>query len=276
MAFTPVSSVQLGAGVQGTSLPHILSAYLSWTDTTQLAAAGLPNFAEMHFDAVISEEHDNASEVTEHTVEQGAAVVDHVRPLARRVTLEVFTSNTPIGSPDATRAPMLLAVGQPNDANAYFIALNAAASATSGNIFRTPALPNGQTTTQIAPNVDQFVGAADYPLQIFNNLEILRTTATLLNVNTPKAYYTDMVLEAVKMSRSPKAGTGAYFTLMLREIRFVNSSVVAAPAPSIPSAAPTVNKGKTDVKPPPAGVSSAMSFDMQKSGMIAPNPYLSQ
>ena len=292
-------AVQFANGLQATALPRILSAYLSWTDTSQLAAAGLPNFAEMHFDAVISEEHEHASEVTEHTVEQGVNVVDHVRPLARRVTLEVFVSNTPVGSRDAQRAPIQFAVAVPNGAttpslgtitvpqphqDGFLAFLNGGTSQVLGGVLQAVGLVQGNVTsytpqTAAAPpyqdninfNVDQFIGASDYPLQAFDNLEVLRTTATLLNVNTPKAYYTDMVLESVKMSRSQKAGTGAYFTLMFREIRFVNSSVVNAPAPSIPSAAQTVNKGKTDVKPPPTGLSSLLSFGMHKRRHDPPN-----
>jgi len=298
------SSVQLSNGLQATALPKILSAYLSWTDTSQLAAAGLPNFAEMHFDAVLSEEHEHASEVTEHTVEQGAAVVDHVRPLARRVTLEVFVSNTPIGSPDAQRAPIQFAVALPKDAtqpslgtitvpqphqDGFLAFLQGGSSQIIGGVLNAAGLTTGNVTSytpqtalpgpyqdNVNLNVDQFIGAADYPLQTFNNLEVLRTSATLLNINTPKAYYTNMVLESVKMSRNPKTGTGANFTLMFREIRFVNSSVVAAPQPSVPSAAQTQNKGKTDVKPPPSGISSLLSFDMQKDGLIAPTPYLNE
>jgi hypothetical protein len=48
-------------------------------------------------DVAISEEHTYDSEVTEHPVESGSAVVDNVRPRPISVSIEGFVSDTPIG-----------------------------------------------------------------------------------------------------------------------------------------------------------------------------------
>lgn len=50
----------------------------------------------LQFDAVLSESHDFDSEVTEHVVEEGVNVSDHVRPNLKKVSLEVLFSDSPI------------------------------------------------------------------------------------------------------------------------------------------------------------------------------------
>lgn len=47
-------------------------------------------------DASITETHQGDAEVTEHPIETGGNIVDHVRPKAETLTLEGIISNTPI------------------------------------------------------------------------------------------------------------------------------------------------------------------------------------
>jgi hypothetical protein len=48
------------------------------------------------FDATMSEQHEGLAEVTEHEIERGADLADHVKPLRPSLALEVMISNTPI------------------------------------------------------------------------------------------------------------------------------------------------------------------------------------
>lgn len=50
------------------------------------------------FDATMSENHEGTAEVTEHEVERGADLADHVRPQRAQLSLEVMITNTPIAS----------------------------------------------------------------------------------------------------------------------------------------------------------------------------------
>lgn len=50
------------------------------------------------FDATLREQFDWQADVTEHEVEDGVNVTDHVRPKPREFTLEVIASATPVGS----------------------------------------------------------------------------------------------------------------------------------------------------------------------------------
>lgn len=66
------------------------SAYLTWANPAGQACFFYP-------DLVVSEEWEAATTVTEHPVEQGADVVDHVRVELVRCTLTLFATNEPIG-----------------------------------------------------------------------------------------------------------------------------------------------------------------------------------
>ncbi|HEY1696174.1 MAG TPA: hypothetical protein VGG39_28600 [Polyangiaceae bacterium] len=65
------------------------AAYLSWLD-----ASGTRNW--ITFDVVESESWDGGADVSEHPVEEGANVTDHVRVRLTKCTLKVFVSNEPI------------------------------------------------------------------------------------------------------------------------------------------------------------------------------------
>lgn len=52
----------------------------------------------IEFDATLSEQHTSSAQVTEHPVETGANITDHVRPMLDKVQLEGFITNTPINS----------------------------------------------------------------------------------------------------------------------------------------------------------------------------------
>ena len=64
-------------------------AFLQWTD-----AAGNAN--SLQFDCVVNEGANEDAEATEHPVEVGANIVDHVRVKPRQCTLKLWATNEPI------------------------------------------------------------------------------------------------------------------------------------------------------------------------------------
>ncbi len=78
------------------------AAYLSWTDS----AGALHTFFP---DLVLSENWSENATVTEHPVEQGANVVDHVRVELVKCELALFATNEPVGANNFTN-PELTAV----------------------------------------------------------------------------------------------------------------------------------------------------------------------
>src|ERR1700682_4031627 len=51
---------------------------------------------DFHFDAVLNEQHNIDSQVTEHAVEEGSNIADHVRPNPITVQIKGLITNTPV------------------------------------------------------------------------------------------------------------------------------------------------------------------------------------
>jgi len=238
MAFfgTPASdATNPGTSVQADQLP----AFIAWGDPQHDPPSAL---GELHFDAVLSEEHSRTATVTDYAVEQGVNVADHVRPDVDEVTLEVFVSNQPINSTDAQLLPLTLDIPQPGGGTF----LEGGTSALLDKGLQLVGLAKGYPT-QLTYQVLQFSADADYVATAYETLTKLRDTATLLNVTTPRQLYQNMVLAKIGMTRNPQIGSGgANFSLEFKGIRIVSSAVVAAPLPKFVAGAPTVDKGKKD------------------------------
>jgi hypothetical protein len=196
----------------------------------------------MGFDAVITEGHDRTAMVTEHTVEQGSAVVDHVRPNPQTLTLEVFISNVPItAGADRDFLPYTLDLGTPGDGSFFEGGTGALIQAGLQALGFSKGTPTQATVTVL-----QFTEEIDYVRSGLELLTNLLNTATLLQVFTPRANYENMVLSGVRLHRDKNTGTSGFFTLDFKQIRIVSSKIVAAPLPSIVRATPPVNKAKKD------------------------------
>lgn len=230
----------------GTIPEPVISSFISWGNP-QLDSL---SSGELHFDAVLSEEHEHSATVTDHPVEIGVNIVDHVRPDPDRVTLEVFVSNTPVYSDDSEMAALTLDVPQPSQDAGFLSILNGGTSGLIDKGLQKLGLLKG-LPAQISPIVMQFAGDTDYVENTLKTLDNLRLSATILNVHTPRHFYSNMVMESNEMRRDAGTGTGANFTLRFRQIRAVFSSVVDAPSPSIVTATPNLDKGKKDTTPAP-------------------------
>ena len=77
------------APVFGAIVGPLQKAYLQWTDTS--GSSNLITFA-----VVTAEDWDEGAQVTEHPVEQGPDVADHIRVELPKCRLRVFATNEPI------------------------------------------------------------------------------------------------------------------------------------------------------------------------------------
>lgn len=59
----------------------------------------------LELDATLSENHQTDNDVTEHPVESGGNIADHVRPKSDVLTLTGFVSDTPVGRPSDVADP---------------------------------------------------------------------------------------------------------------------------------------------------------------------------
>jgi hypothetical protein len=78
---------------------NLLSAFISWKDASGTQYSFYP-------DLVVSEKWTEGAAVTEHPVEQGANIVDHVRVELVKCELVIFATNEPIG-PNSFAVPVM-------------------------------------------------------------------------------------------------------------------------------------------------------------------------
>lgn len=228
-----------------------MGAFLSWGDP------GDPASGTLRFDVVRTEEHEISATITEHSVEQGVNISDHVRPEPDRINLEAYVSNAPVRSKDGFFAPTTLSVPDPP----IFANINGAFNALS-NALRGP--------NQFTANLFQFPSAADYVAGTLATLRALRDTATLLRVVCPNALYTDMVIETIGLRRSAEDGTGGSFSVGLKQIRVVKSSVTQAPVPTILRASPATHKGGKAAEETPEPRKSLLNTLLSGAGIKLP------
>lgn len=215
------------------------------------------------FDVIESEVHESVVEISDHPVETGLNISDHIRPLPDRLSLAAYTTNQPIAPNAFTQRGELttfkLEVPQwevPIEVSPGSI-YRAGLSAAIG-LFGSP-----DFSVQVLAFPDVFNA-------IYETYEVLReleSNGVLLQIVTPIRVYEDMVLERVAAPR--QAGdSGVLFGLDVRQLRIVESGVVAAPpvpADDVPGGHPLLNKGGQGAKPPSPGE------DEEKGGSIAYN-----
>lgn len=202
---------------------------------------GLPHVVK--FNAVMNQNQEATAEVSEHNVEKGADVADHIRQNGDRVSLEVIVSNEPIFAEDnfggnenfGATLPSLLDVPvyepplQPTPGSLF----HAAGSAIKNLIFGKP---------EYVAQVLQFPLEFDAVLAVHNKLIDLKEKGEILTVYTSTRTYEDMVLTGVTLNKTPSEGTGAKFSLEFKKIRFVESLLVDAPVPTELRATPPKKK----------------------------------
>lgn len=211
-------------------------AFLKWTPE------GAPR-QTLQFDVVTNEQQEGSSEITEHPVEVGPNVTDHVRSKLNVVTIEGFISNEPLYDTGERGASLRTAQ---LDVKTYTPPLaptpGALFSALGGGVSRL----FGAVPQQTSVSVLQFDREFDAVAETHEILENLRTTAQLIDLYTTTAEYQNMILERVTLPRDASSGTGGKFQLSFRQIRLVEVKLVTAPVP-------TEVRGKKAVKKGPKG-----------------------
>lgn len=215
------------------------------------------------FDVIENELHESVVEVSDHPVEVGVNVSDHVRPLPERLSLTAYTTNTPIAINPFTQrgehkaialnVPQWTVPVEPTPGALYRAGLQAL-----GSLFGEP---------ERVATVLVYADAFNAIYETFEILQELQTNAVLLQIVTPIKVYEDMILERVAAPRNA-GDAGVAFGLDVRQLRVVESGQVAAPpvpADDVPGGHPLLNKGGQGAKPPGAGE------DEGKGGSIAYN-----
>jgi len=224
--------------------------------------------AFLEFDATITEGHASSVRITDHPVEDGSNVSDHVRSDPERLVLEVHVTNTPVrfppnvmvsqntaynsvnkladereayrartkGSPTGSLQPLTLKVptakhrlGGPQVTSGF--------SATRLLGLRIPGIKPTATPSPISPGVTQFLQARtlqfdaefDRVHDIYEELIRLMNAGVVVRVLTYMRDYTNMTIRTVDTTRVGASGSGAAFQVTLQQIRIVDSETVSFP-----------------------------------------------
>lgn len=221
---------------------------------------------EWHADVVSTEQAEHTVTATEHAVEEGVNVSDHVRPNLERITLECIISNTPIvsrGSPKwPTKKPENLyggsregvelnplegrqkATGYSDKPAGPFPVSPGALFAVIGNAITSLFGDDGPTKA----TVDRFSGAPfDAVRDTLNTLLDWQHRAVVGEVITPHRTYSNMIIERVSPMRDSTTGASARISIELREIRKVSSKLITSPLPNETRGKQIIQKGKQPV-----------------------------
>lgn len=149
-------------------------------------------------DATIQEIHSAEAEITEHPIERGANITDHIRPKLKCYTIEGIITNTPLDEngeiSDAAR----------NAALALGVALPVVPVNSTLDVIRTGGLSRAKAT--------------------FYVLQRLVDAAQTITIHTPLRDYPSMALESVSVIRGIETSRGGIrFQAVCKEIRTVDA-----------------------------------------------------
>lgn len=180
-------------------------------------------------DASVEEKHSFVTAVTDHPVEKGLNVSDHLRPEPIILQIEGVISNHPVfllkDNSDGARETQVQVKG---------------ASPTIGSVFGRPvpivgALVSGIPLPLPTPTgvVKGFDPEFDRVKNVLEQLLLIRTKGYLVSVVTTLKDYTQMAITSFDVPRNAALGNSLRFTMQLKEIRFGSSRDL--PAPEIPT-----------------------------------------
>lgn len=163
----------------------------------------------VELDATISEVHTSQVDATQHPVERGASIVDHLRLQPEELQLEGIISNSPISRTQQTRTITVL-----------------------GTQFETS-----------APTASSF-GAPGYAEEAFAKLRAIQEQAILVKVATHYKAYVDMALVSLSVPRDARTGDAMRFSATFRRVVIVENKSTLIKPQSNPRANKRVKSGR--------------------------------
>jgi hypothetical protein len=176
-----------------------MALVIMWTTDTGIVES-------IAVDASISEGYEHSAEVTEHPVERGAAIADHVRPNNGTVVIEGIVTNAPITVPTTqmdgvTGSFQRIDLGTKNG------------------------LKLGEAT------VLKFDSSFDRVRRVNEAIQGLITDSVIVEIHTGLETLVDMVITRFKVDRNAESGSALPFVLECKRVRIVDTTVERVPAP---------------------------------------------
>lgn len=225
---------------------------LAWVDSDNKAS-------QLLIDASPSRSHTATAQVTEHPVEKGAPATDYIRPMPRRLSIEGFITNTPIGAP-----PVVTEVAAINAAGQVAASLPSASDVGGGagvdaEVTTVTITPLTTYNTYIrGPRPPEQVTALDF-LEDFDRVRTSFSALVdavlhgcLFTIITSLTDYQNMAALSMTVTEDKHSVNALNFTMEFQELRIVTTQVVLVPARSAkqnmgtktPAAADEATKGK--------------------------------
>jgi hypothetical protein len=248
----------------------IADSLFSWLDP-----AG--NVNTLDVDVVMSTSDKRMARLSDHVVETGAVVTDHIVIQPEALSFELLVTQTPLGGPGSgmTAAPVSLEVASRSLEPATlpisvppsrfqpggFLLLSTGLRSVVASVFggggdATPSQAQGSrstaTTSTLKVNVLQATGGApvDRVNDAHDTLIEIMNTGLLVTVSFKGRLYLDYLLTSVELSQGKgEAGCGR-FKVEARAFRTVTGVNVNLPDPADFRALPKVSKGNTPAKDP--------------------------
>lgn len=228
-------------------------------------------------DAALRAQHSSPNTVTDHPVETGGNVADHIRPDPDTVSIEGVISNAPVFLPTdhnggATETSQTVAADWRGLDNRSSVR---GAESTIGDIVPISPLvngipigmadeaqigrdvPGGRKTATVKTYTAEFNRASECYAELLK----LRNDGVLCSVQTPRRLYSDMAMTALTVDEEPNTGDALHFTVEFKHVRF--GATRNEPVPAIPRK--KADKGRVSKVETPEAESEA---DESKSSLF--------
>lgn len=190
------------------------------------------------FDSTLREVFTSSATVSEHALESGSTVADHVRHAPDRVSLECFVSNSPPFVPSSQMA------GIGGSVQRLDLAIGKRRELVEGSRNGQAARYEAKSETQKASvlKFDQAIGRVG---RVLSELRRLKDSVTLITGLGLAVEIEDMVIQSIGAPKESTDGDSITFRLELVAVRFASSEIVEVPDPEEPRGRPTVDAGAT-------------------------------
>lgn len=150
---------------------------------------------QIQLDASVNETHLTNAQITEHQVETGSNITDHIRPMPKKLSLEAVITNTPTTLPTTESRGVTGGVRQ-----------------TQSGAFKYQALV--------------FDGPFDRVADSYSDLVDATQAGAFVSIVTTLANYQNFAIENLSVPRNSQSGNAIQFTIDLKEIRTVDTEQV--------------------------------------------------
>lgn len=208
-------------------------SYLYAKTTAVLAAQGMEGIGGWVFDIPTGESIDLDADITDHYVESGSFVTDHVVLKPITITLKGFKGELIYSAPKKntltgilSNATSLLAA-----VPAYFGPLTPGAATKIGVITNTAKYAAGQIEAikKRGSNLIKYFSGEDDTANLqqraFIELQSLWYSKQVMNVQTPWGFYQNMIIQHVTPKQDESSNDYTDFTVTLKEMRFADVKI---------------------------------------------------